>query len=99
MEIQQMRFDGKRVIAERRTDPNIRHRIKALVADSRARDIHTVGGDGFVVPRKIDGRHRVLVPISAPASWRRLYRELISQQRARMTDFAFVEQLADVATR
>src|SRR5437879_10982470 len=65
MEIQQMGFDGKRILSERGAIPNIRNRVKAFFANARPGDVHTVFGRQLFVAAEVDGRDRVFGSVTA----------------------------------
>src|SRR5215469_15022149 len=49
MKVEQVRFDGKRVGAEGGTVADVSHRVEALFANPRARDVDAVAGYQFFV--------------------------------------------------
>src|SRR3974377_564741 len=65
MEVQQMAFDGERVRPKRWTIADVGHRLEALARNTQPRDVNAIGGNEFVVARKVDGWNRVLVAINA----------------------------------
>src|SRR5260370_3879533 len=70
MEVQQVRLDGKRLRAERRTIANIGHGIKTLVSYARPCDVNAIFGNQLFVARQIDSGYGIFPAVPAPASWR-----------------------------
>src|SRR5713226_7003518 len=95
MEIQQMGFDGKRILSERGTIPNIRDRIKALFANTRPSDVHTVSWRQLFVAAEVDGRDRVFGAVTASTARSGPNTERARQQKSCATDVPLPDQLTN----
>src|SRR5258708_177074 len=83
MEVQQVRLDGKRLRAERRTIANIGHGLKALASNARPCDVNAVFGNKLLVASQVDGRYGIFRAIAASASGRPQNTERARQQMPR----------------
>src|SRR5216684_3209438 len=95
MEIQQMGFDGKRVLSECGTIPNVRDRIKAFLANPRTSDVHTVLGRQLFVAVEVDGRDRVFGAVTASTARSGANTERARQQKSCAVDVPLADQLTN----
>src|SRR5216683_3346189 len=95
MEIQQMGFDGKRILSERGTIPNVRDRIKAFFANPRPSDVYTVFGRQLFVAADVDGRDRVFGAETASTARSGPNTERARQQKSCAADVPLADQLTN----
>src|ERR1035441_381488 len=67
MKIQDVAFDGKRVLAKGRTVADIRDRLKVFAVDAHLRHVYAKGRGELIVAREVDGWNRIFRAVSAPA--------------------------------
>src|SRR5271167_3546656 len=97
MEVQQVALDGERVRPKRGTIADVGHSVETLATDAQPGDVNAIGRDELVVAREVDGRHRVLVAVTATATGSRDDAERTSQQRARFAHFPARQQFSNFA--
>src|SRR6476661_4603253 len=88
MKIEQVGFDGKRLVAKCWPQADVGDRIKSFVIHARARQINAVAGDKIVIATQVDGWHSVCVAITASASGSARNAEAAPQPRPRSADLA-----------
>src|SRR5579872_1869561 len=70
MEIQQMRFDREKLVAECGAVADVGDGIETLGGDARPGNINAIFGHEFFVAREIDRRHGIFRAVAAPAAGR-----------------------------
>src|SRR2546425_6511269 len=95
MEIQQMGFDGKRILSEGGAIPNVGDRIKAFLANARPSDVHTVFGRQLFVAAEVDGRDRVFGAVTASTARSGANTERARQQKSCVADVPLSDQLTN----
>src|ERR1017187_10858920 len=99
MKVQQVRLDGKGIRTERRPVPNVGNGVETFLAHPRPRNVHAIFWRQFLIAAEIDGRDRVLRPVTASPPRSGADAERSQQQRSRSRDVAFLDQLADSRAR
>src|SRR5581483_11453342 len=97
MEIQQVGLNGKQFVPKSRPIADIGDGIKALAIYARLRNVYAVLRDQLFVTAQIDGRHGVLVAVTAATARRGHDRKRASQQVSRAADGACLKQFANPA--
>src|SRR5438309_4673216 len=65
MEIEQMSFNGKRLVAKGGPQSDVGDGIKSFAVHARARQVDTVAGNQIVIAAQVDRWNRVFVAITA----------------------------------
>src|SRR5262249_3867455 len=99
MKIEQMALDGERIAAEGWAVSDIGDRIKTLAPHPGAGDVDAVARHQLFVWAEIQGGDRVFRAVTAAAPGNRLNAERASQQVARATNIAGLDQFANARTR
>src|SRR5579871_3721357 len=88
MEVEQMGFYCKRLVAKRRPQSHVGNRIKNLIVHARARQVNAVAGDEIVIAAQVDRWDSVFVAITAASAWSARNAEHAAQQPPRHAHFA-----------
>src|SRR6476469_5370954 len=97
MEIEQVSFNGKRLVTKRGSQADIGHGIKRLVVHASACEIHAVAGNQIVIAAQVDGGNSIFVAVASSPSGRACYAEDAPQQAPGHADFSGSNERANLA--
>src|SRR5438270_12122704 len=97
MEIEQMSFYGKRLVAKRGPQADVGDGIESFAVHARARQVDAVARNQIVIAAQVDCWDSVFVAIAAPSTGSAGNAEDASQQPPRHADLARKQETAYLA--